>query len=80
MAGETSRMYDNDPFGDLGRLRDELFPRSYRLVVDTGIHAKRWTREQAIAYMRGETGNGRERRKSESNATSSHLVRRAPTK
>src|SRR5206468_5153119 len=43
--------YDNDPFGDLGRLRDELF-RAVRLVVDTGIHAKRWTREQAIAYMR----------------------------
>src|SRR2546430_10527191 len=39
--------YDRDPFGDLGRLRDELF-RAVRLVVDTGIHAKRWTREQAI--------------------------------
>jgi uncharacterized protein (DUF885 family) len=49
--------YDNDPFGDLGRLRDELF-RAVRLVVDTGIHAKRWTREQAIAYMREKTGIG----------------------
>src|SRR4029453_4789565 len=29
-----------------------------RLVVDTGIHAKRWTREQAIAYMREKTGMG----------------------
>ena len=49
--------YDNDPFGDLGRLRAELF-RAVRLVVDTGIHAKHWTREQAIAYMREKTGMG----------------------
>jgi uncharacterized protein (DUF885 family) len=49
--------YDNDPFGDLGRLQAELF-RAVRLVVDTGIHAKRWTREQAIAYMREKTGMG----------------------
>src|SRR6266550_350920 len=49
--------YDKDPFGDLGRLRDELF-RAVRLVVDTGIHAKRWTREQAITYMRNKTGMG----------------------
>jgi len=49
--------YDQDPFGDLGRLRDELF-RAVRLVVDTGIHAKHWTREQAIAYMREKTGMG----------------------
>lgn len=48
-------MYENDPYGDLGRLRDELF-RAVRLVVDTGIHAKRWTREQAITYMRDTTG------------------------
>jgi len=56
--------YDNDPFGDLGRLRDELF-RAVRLVVDTGIHAKRWTREQAIAYMREKTGMGDKEVKSE---------------
>jgi uncharacterized protein (DUF885 family) len=49
--------YEGDQFGDLGRLRDELF-RAVRLVVDTGIHAKRWTREQAIAYMREKTGIG----------------------
>jgi len=49
--------YDSDPFGDLGRLQAELF-RAVRLVVDTGIHAKRWTREQAIAYMREKTGMG----------------------
>src|SRR5438876_1573007 len=56
--------YDKDPFGDLGRLRDELF-RAVRLVVDTGIHAKRWTREQAIAYMREKTGMGEKEVKAE---------------
>jgi len=56
--------YDKDPFGDLGRLRDELF-RAVRLVVDTGIHAKRWTREQAIAYMRDKTAMGDKEVKSE---------------
>jgi uncharacterized protein (DUF885 family) len=56
--------YNDDPFGDLGRLRDELF-RAVRLVVDTGIHAKRWTREQAIAYMREKTGMGEKEVKSE---------------
>lgn len=48
-------MYKNDPFGDLGRLKAELF-RSVRLVVDTGLHAKKWTREQAIQYMAATTG------------------------
>ncbi len=50
--------YAQDPFGDLGRLQAELF-RAVRLVVDTGIHAKRWTREQAIAYMLEKTGMGK---------------------
>ena len=49
--------YEGDPFGDLGRLQAELF-RAVRLVVDTGIHAKRWPREQAIGYMREKTGMG----------------------
>ncbi len=49
-------MYKNDAFGDLGRLKAELF-RSVRLVVDTGLHAKKWTREQAIQYMASTTGN-----------------------
>ena len=48
-------LYENDPYGDLGRLQAEMF-RAVRLVVDTGIHSKRWTREQAIAYMVGQTG------------------------
>ncbi|VAW26811.1 hypothetical protein MNBD_BACTEROID06-1538, partial [hydrothermal vent metagenome] len=48
-------MYENDPFGNLGRLQAEMF-RAVRLVVDTGIHYKRWTREEAIAYMVANTG------------------------
>lgn len=49
--------YKDDPYGDLGRLQAELF-RAVRLVVDTGIHHQRWSREQAIAYMRDKTGMG----------------------
>ena len=40
---------------NVGRLNAELF-RAVRLVVDTGIHHKRWTREEAIDYMRANTG------------------------
>jgi len=47
--------YKNDPFGNLGRLQAEMF-RAVRLVVDTGIHHKKWTREQAISYMVQNTG------------------------
>lgn len=43
-------VYDDDPYGDFGRLQAELF-RAVRLVLDTGIHAQRWTRQQAIDYF-----------------------------
>jgi uncharacterized protein (DUF885 family) len=48
-------LYDDDPFGDLGRLQAEAF-RAARLVVDTGIHARGWTRDQAIQFMESNTG------------------------
>ncbi|NEV94650.1 DUF885 domain-containing protein [Psychroflexus sp. YR1-1] len=47
--------YKNDPFGNLGRLQAEMF-RAVRLVVDPGIHYKKWTREEAIDYMVENTG------------------------
>jgi uncharacterized protein (DUF885 family) len=47
--------FEKDPMDNLGRLRDEMM-RGVRLVVDTGIHYKHWTREQAIQYMMDNTG------------------------
>ena len=43
-----------DPMRDFGRLQDEIW-RSVRLVVDTGIHSKQWTRQQAIDYFTDST-------------------------
>jgi uncharacterized protein (DUF885 family) len=48
-------VYKDDPYGDLGRLQDEMM-RAVRLVVDTGIHAQRWPRQRAIDYMVAKTG------------------------
>ena len=49
-AGLAPDLYD-----ELGILQSEIF-RAVRLVVDTGIHYKKWTREEAIAYMKANTG------------------------
>jgi uncharacterized protein (DUF885 family) len=49
-------LYADNPYGNLGRLQDELW-RSVRLVVDTGMHALRWSREQAIEYMVATAGS-----------------------
>ena len=46
--------YYTDPYQDFGRLSDELL-RAVRLVVDTGIHAKRWTRQQVMDYSKTNT-------------------------
>jgi len=56
IAAEDMGLYKGKPLWDLGRLQAEMF-RAVRLVVDTGLHHKRWTREQAIDYMIANTGN-----------------------
>lgn len=50
--------YENDPFGRLGMYQALRF-RASRLVTDTGLHAKRWSREQAIDYLTSSTGRSR---------------------
>ena len=47
--------FEKNPLDNLGRLRDEMM-RAVRLVVDSGLHYKHWTREQAISYMMENTG------------------------
>jgi uncharacterized protein (DUF885 family) len=49
-------VYDDDPFGRLGYLQSIAF-RACRLVVDTGLHAKRWTREEAIRWFASTNGS-----------------------
>jgi uncharacterized protein (DUF885 family) len=46
-----------DPYNDFGRLDDEIL-RAVRLVVDTGVHYKKWNRDQVVQYMRDHTSNG----------------------
>jgi uncharacterized protein (DUF885 family) len=48
--------YYSDPYSDFGRLAMEIW-RAARLVVDTGLHDKRWTREQAVQYLMDNTPN-----------------------
>ncbi len=50
-------VYDDDPVGRLGYLQSIAF-RACRLVVDTGLHAKRWTRKHAIEWFASTNGSG----------------------
>jgi len=49
-------MYDDDPFGHIGQLHDSMF-RGVRLVVDSGMHALKWSREKALAFYTSTLGN-----------------------
>lgn len=51
--------YDNDPVGRLGYLQSIAF-RACRMVVDTGLHTKGWSREQAVRFFMEKNGNKRE--------------------
>jgi uncharacterized protein (DUF885 family) len=53
---DEAGFYERDPIGRIGYLRWQLW-RAARLVVDTGLHAKGWSRQQAIDYMVGVTGD-----------------------
>ena len=55
-----------DPHQDFGRLSDELL-RAVRLVVDTGIHARKWTRQQVMDYFRANTASSEREIFSETN-------------
>ena len=56
--GYDMGFYKADPYARFGTLNDEML-RAMRLVVDTGIHTKGWTREQAIDYMLSHSGLGK---------------------
>jgi uncharacterized protein (DUF885 family) len=53
--GKEIGFYSN-PYSDYGRLDDEML-RAVRLVVDTGAHYKKWTRDQMVQFMRDHTSN-----------------------
>jgi uncharacterized protein (DUF885 family) len=57
-------MYEGDPLGQIGYLQSLLF-RATRLVVDSGMHAKRWSREKATDYLIATTGIARGRSQGE---------------
>jgi uncharacterized protein (DUF885 family) len=54
--GDELGAYEGDPLGQLGYLQSLAF-RACRLVVDTGLHAKRWTRDQAVQWFAETNGS-----------------------
>jgi hypothetical protein len=64
---------------DFGRLTYEMW-RACRLVIDTGIHQMRWTREQAMAYLRDHAALAEHEITTEANATSRGPDRRLRTR
>ena len=55
--GDELGAYDGDPVGQLGYLQSIAF-RACRMVVDTGLHAKRWSRDKAITWFSQTNGSG----------------------
>jgi uncharacterized protein (DUF885 family) len=56
LAAEDMDMYADDPLGRVGYLHDAMF-RAVRLVVDSGMHSMRWSREQAVKYYTDNLGD-----------------------
>jgi uncharacterized protein (DUF885 family) len=48
--------YDHDPLGHIGQLHASMY-RAVRMVIDTGLHSKRWTRERAVRYFADTLGD-----------------------
>ena len=61
---DEAGLYKDDPFSQLGYLQAQQF-RACRLVVDTGLHALKWTREQSIRFLVENTGRGENAMRSE---------------
>ncbi len=61
---DEAGLYANDPLSQIGYLQAQQF-RACRLVVDTGLHAMGWTREQSIRFLVDETGKGENAMRSE---------------
>ena len=78
LAGEMG-MYDGDPLGQIGQLHDSMF-RGVRLVVDTGMHAMKWSREAGGEVLRRHAGRqGSQRHHRESSAIACGRARLAAT-
>jgi len=71
-------MYEDDPVGEIGMLHDAMF-RAVRLVVDSGMHHKKWSREQAVKYMVDNIGDQEPRPSQRSSAMWSGPARPAAT-